>query len=133
MVIFLQFKNNRPKPPKLVSTLVELFWSNSTNPNPKCLPLLELLKAHYIPSESEKRFSPFLCFYTNFFLPWVCMWNLRLHAQDTQLILQRTFKVKWWSKFDEQAKLTDTLIRNWLSSKGFPRLDDVCRSQSPFL
>ncbi|KAH9699339.1 hypothetical protein KPL71_024309 [Citrus sinensis] len=38
---------------------------------------------------------------------------------DDQLILQRTFKVKWWSKFDEQTKLTDTLIRNWLSSKGF--------------
>ena len=28
-------------------------------------------------------------------------------------------RVKWWSKFDEQTKLTDTLIRNWLSSKGF--------------
>ena len=41
------------------------------------------------------------------------------HTQETQLILQRTFKVKWWSKFDEQSKLTDTMIRNWLCSKGF--------------
>ncbi|KAH9698348.1 hypothetical protein KPL71_023980 [Citrus sinensis] len=47
------------------------------------------------------------------------MWNLRFHTQEAQLILQRTFKVKWWSKFDEQTKLTDTLIRNWLCSKGF--------------
>ena len=47
------------------------------------------------------------------------MWNLRYHTQEAQLILQRIFKVKWWSKFDEQSKLTDTMIRNWLCSKGF--------------
>ena len=46
------------------------------------------------------------------------MWNLRLHTQDSQLILQRTFKVKWWSKFDEQSKLTENLVRDWLSAKG---------------
>ncbi|KAH9801830.1 protein Brevis radix-like 4 [Citrus sinensis] len=48
----------------------------------------------------------------------VWMWNLRLHTQDSQLILQRTFKVKWWSKFDEQSKLTENLVRDWLSAKG---------------
>ena len=47
------------------------------------------------------------------------MWNLRYHTQETQLVLQRTFKVKWWSKFDEQSKLTDILIQNWLSAKGY--------------
>ncbi|KAH9801829.1 protein Brevis radix-like 4 [Citrus sinensis] len=41
-----------------------------------------------------------------------------LHTQDSQLILQRTFKVKWWSKFDEQSKLTENLVRDWLSAKG---------------
>ncbi|KAH9803219.1 hypothetical protein KPL71_001681 [Citrus sinensis] len=40
-----------------------------------------------------------------------------LHTQDSQLILQRTFKVKWWSKFDEQSKLTENLVRDWLSAK----------------
>ncbi|KAH9802585.1 hypothetical protein KPL71_001451 [Citrus sinensis] len=37
--------------------------------------------------------------------------------QDSQVILQRTFKVKWWSKFDEQSKLTVNMIKDWLSSK----------------
>ena len=47
------------------------------------------------------------------------MWNLKYHTQETQLVLQRTFKVKWWSKFDEQSKLTEALVQNWLSAKGF--------------
>ena len=47
------------------------------------------------------------------------MCNLRFHTQDNQHILQRTFKVKWWSKFEEQSKLTETLICNWFCSKGF--------------
>ena len=47
------------------------------------------------------------------------MWNLKYHTQDAQIILQITFKVKWWSKFDEQSKLIDNLVRDWLSSKGF--------------
>ena len=62
------------------------------------------------------------------------MWNLRFHTQDSQLILQRTFKVKWWSKFDEQSKLTDTLIRNWLCSKGFlPPTIKAKKAQDTFL
>ena len=62
------------------------------------------------------------------------MWNFRFHTQDTQLILQRTFKAKWWSKFDEQTKLTDTIIRNWLYSKGFlpPTIKDS-KAQQTFL
>ena len=36
----------------------------------------------------------------------------------TFLSLYIYIKVKWWSKFDEQSKLTDSLIRNWLSAKG---------------
>jgi len=99
-------------------------WWNIFGPTPQILTTnasqcLTLFKAHYIPSESEKRFPPFLCFCTNFFLPWVWMWNLRLHTHENQLVLQRTFKVKWWSKFDEKSKLTDTTIRDWLSAKGF--------------
>ena len=98
-------------------------WWNTFGPIPQILTpnathCLNFFKAHYTPSESEKRFPPFLCFCTNFFLPWVWMWNLRLHTQDSQLILQRTFKVKWWSKFDEQSKLTENLVRDWLSAKG---------------
>ncbi|KAH9769725.1 hypothetical protein KPL71_012121 [Citrus sinensis] len=56
------------------------------------------------------------------------------HTQDAQLILQRTFKVKWWSKFDEQSKLTDNHITNWLSSKGFiqPSIKDS-KAQQTFL
>ena len=62
------------------------------------------------------------------------MWNFRYHTQEAQLILQSTFKVKWWSKFDEQTKLTDTLIRNWLCSKGFlpPTIKEV-KAQEIFL
>ena len=62
------------------------------------------------------------------------MWNFRFHTQETQLIIQRTFKVKWWSKFDEQAKLTDTLIRNWLCSKDFlPPTIKSTKAQQIFL
>ena len=62
------------------------------------------------------------------------MWNLNYHTQDSQLILQRTFKVKWWSKFDEQSKLSEATIRAWLSSKGLlaPKIEDV-KAQSTFL
>lgn len=99
-------------------------WWNHFGPTPNILTpnathCLNLFKAHYTPSESEKRFSFFFCFCTNFFLPWVWIWNLNYHTQDAQIILQRTFKVKWWSKFDEQSKLIDILVRNWLSAKGF--------------
>ena len=38
---------------------------------------------------------------------------------DLKNTLSEFQRVKWWSKFDEQTKLTDTLIKNWLSSKGF--------------
>ena len=101
---------------------------------PNAIKYLNLLKAHYIPSESEKRFPPFLCFCTNFFLPWVWMWNFNYHTQDAQLILQRTFKVKWWSKFDEQSKLSEATIQDWLSSKGLltPSIQEV-KGQSTFL
>ena len=62
------------------------------------------------------------------------MWNFRYHPQDAQLILQRTFKVKWWSKFDEQSKLTVNMIENWLSSKGLlqPTIKDI-KAQGTFL
>ena len=110
----------------IVQSLTNWFqiWWNYFGPctdilTPNAINCLNLFKAYYIPSESEKRFPHFLCFCTNFFLSWVWMWNLRYHTHDAQLILQRTFKVKWWSKFDEQSKLTDTLVRNWLSAKGF--------------
>ena len=114
-------------------------WWNSFGPIPQILTpnathCLNLFKAHYIPSDSEKRFPPFLCFCTNFFIPWVWMWNLRFHTQDAQLILQRRFKVKWWSKFDEQSKLTYTLICNWLCSKGFlPPTIKAVKAQETFL
>ena len=114
-------------------------WWNFFSPLPQILTpnathCLNLFKSHYNTSPSEKRFSRFLCFCTNFFLPWVWMWNFIFHTQETQLILQRTFKVKWWSKFDEQTKLTDTLIRNWLCSKGFlpPTIKDS-KAQQTFL
>ena len=114
--------------------MVELFWSDTTNFNSQCTHCLNLFKAHYTPSDSEKRFSPFLCFCTNFFLPWVWMWNFRYHTQEKQLLIQRTFKVKWWSKFDEQTKLTETLVQNWLGSKGFlPPTIKESKAQQTFL
>ena len=62
------------------------------------------------------------------------MWNFSYHTQETQLVLQRTSKVKWWSKFDEQTKLTNTLIRNWLCSKGFlPLTIKEVKAQETFL
>ena len=62
------------------------------------------------------------------------MWNFRFHTHEHQLISQRTFKVKWWSKFDQQAKLTETIIRNWLSSEGYlaPTIKDS-KAQQTFL
>ena len=62
------------------------------------------------------------------------MWNLRYHTHEAQLILQRTFKVKWWSKFDEQSKLTEATIQKWLSSKGLltPSIKEV-KAQGTFL
>ena len=85
---------------------------------PNAINCLNLFKAHYVPSEFEKRFPHFLCLCTNFFLPWVWMWNFQYHTQEAQLVLQRTFKVKWWSKFDEKSKLSETTIQTWLTSKG---------------
>ena len=101
---------------------------------PNAINCLNLFKAHYVPSESEKRFPAFLCFCTNFFLPWVWMWNFQYHTQDTQLIFQRSFKVKWWSKFDEQSKLSEATVRTWLSTKGLltPSIQDI-KAQSTFL
>ncbi|KAH9696770.1 hypothetical protein KPL71_023321 [Citrus sinensis] len=54
--------------------------------------------------------------------------------KDSQVILQRTFKVKWWSKFDEQSKLTTSEIEKWLSSKGHlqPTIKDT-KAQQTFL
>ena len=62
------------------------------------------------------------------------MWNFRYHPQVAQLILQRTFKVKWWSKFDEQSKLTVNMIENWLSSKSLLQqtIKDI-KAQGTFL
>ena len=62
------------------------------------------------------------------------MWNFNYHTQDAQLILQRTFKVKWWSKFDEQSKLSEVTVQAWLSSRGLltPSIQDV-KAQSTFL
>ncbi|KAH9670354.1 hypothetical protein KPL70_016954 [Citrus sinensis] len=64
----------------------------------------------------------------------VWMWNFNYHTQDSQLILQRTFKVKWWSKFDEQSKLSKATVQAWLSSRGLltPSIQDV-KAQSTFL
>ncbi|KAH9724150.1 hypothetical protein KPL70_007381 [Citrus sinensis] len=92
------------------------------------------ISTHYVPSESEKRFPHFLYFCTNFFLPWVWMWNFNYHTQEAQLILQRTFKVKWWSKFDEKSKLSEATVQAWLSSKGLltPNIQDV-KAQNTFL
>ncbi|KAH9716794.1 hypothetical protein KPL71_021576 [Citrus sinensis] len=101
---------------------------------PNALQCLNLFKANYKPTESEKRFPHFLCFCTNFFLPWVWMWSLRHHTQDSHFILQRTFRVKWWSKFDEQTKLTTNLVQNWLSAQGHlqPAIKDI-KAQGTFL
>ncbi|KAH9705066.1 hypothetical protein KPL70_011730 [Citrus sinensis] len=101
---------------------------------PNAIRCLNLFRAHYVPSESEKRFPHFLCFCTIFFLPWVWMWNFNYHTQDAQLILQRIFKVKWWSKFDEQSKLSEATVQAWLSSRGLltPSIQDV-KAQSTFL
>ena len=113
-------------------------WWNYFGPSPDILTpnainCLNQFKAHYIPSESEKRFSHFLCFCTNFFLPWVWMWNLQYHTQDAQLVLQRTFKVKWWSKFDEKSKLSETTVRTWFTSKGLlGPSKEVSKAQSTF-
>ncbi|KAH9702314.1 hypothetical protein KPL70_010722 [Citrus sinensis] len=53
---------------------------------------------------------------------------------NSQVILQRTFKVKWWSKFDEQSKLTVNIIKDWLSSKNLlqPTLE-ASKAQQTFL
>ncbi|KAH9735172.1 hypothetical protein KPL71_017654 [Citrus sinensis] len=98
------------------------------------LQCLNLFKANYKPTESEKRFPHFLCFCTNFFLPWVWMWSLRHHTQDSHFILQRTFRVKWWSKFDEHTKLTTHHVQSWLSAKGHlqPAIKDI-KAQGTFL
>ena len=62
------------------------------------------------------------------------MWNFRFHTQEKQLLIQRTFKVKWWSKFDEKTKLTETLVQNWLGSKGFlPPTIKESKAQQTFL
>ncbi|KAH9751331.1 hypothetical protein KPL71_014254 [Citrus sinensis] len=114
-------------------------WWNYFGPTseiltPNALQCLNLFKANYKPTESEKRFPPFLCFCTNFFLPWVWMWSLRHHTQDSHFILQRTFRVKWWSKFDEQTKLTTNQVQNWLSAQGHlqPAIKDI-KAQGTFL
>ncbi|KAH9779898.1 hypothetical protein KPL71_007880 [Citrus sinensis] len=114
-------------------------WWNYFGPTseiltPNALQCLNLFKANYKPTESEKRFPPFLCFCTNFFLPWVWMWSLRHHTQDSHFILQRTFRVKWWSKFDKQTKLTPNLVQNWLSAQGHlqPAIKDI-KAQGTFL
>ncbi|KAH9669775.1 hypothetical protein KPL70_021934 [Citrus sinensis] len=114
-------------------------WWNYFGPSPDILTqnaikCLNLFKAHYVPSESEKMFPPFLCFCTNFFLPWVWMWNFQYHTIDTQLVLQRTFKVKWWSKFDEQSKLSKATVQSWLFTRGLiAPSKDIVKAQSTFL
>ena len=62
------------------------------------------------------------------------MWNFQYHTQESQLILQRHFKIKWWSKFDEQSKLSEATVQKWLSSKGLltPSIEEV-KAQSTFL
>ena len=62
------------------------------------------------------------------------MWNFQYHTIDTQLDLQRTFKVKWWSKFDEQSKLSEATIQSWLSTRGLiAPSKDLVKTQSTFL
>ncbi|KAH9658595.1 hypothetical protein KPL70_023551 [Citrus sinensis] len=40
-------------------------------------------------------------------------------SKDIEMISQAVdCDVKWWSKFDEQSKLTENLVRDWLSAKG---------------
>ena len=62
------------------------------------------------------------------------MWSLQLHTHETQLIIQRTFKVKWWSKFDEESKLSQHMVQQWLSAKGHLKsnIADI-KAQSTFL
>ena len=62
------------------------------------------------------------------------MWNFQYHTLNSQLVLQRTFKVKWWSKFDEQSKLSKATVQSWLSIRGLlaPSKDAV-KAQSTFL
>ncbi|KAH9716792.1 hypothetical protein KPL71_021575 [Citrus sinensis] len=124
-----------PAFPKIVETdASDLGYGASEILTPNALQCLNLFKANYKPTESEKRFPHFLCFCTNFFLPWVWMWSLRHHTQDSHFILQRTFRVKWWSKFDEQTKLTTNLVQNWLSAQGHlqPAIKDI-KAQGTFL
>ncbi|KAH9703738.1 hypothetical protein KPL70_011207 [Citrus sinensis] len=53
---------------------------------------------------------------------------------NSQVILQRTFKVKWWSKFDEQSKLTVNMIKDWLSSKNLLQpTPEASKAQQTFL
>ncbi|KAH9780477.1 hypothetical protein KPL71_008091 [Citrus sinensis] len=65
-------------------------------------------------------------------------WELRKSKQElgsfyTQLVLQRTFKVKWWSKFDEQSKLSEAMVQSWLSTRGLiAPSKDVAKAQSTF-
>ena len=62
------------------------------------------------------------------------MWNFQYHTIDTQLVLLRTFKVKWWSKFDEQSKLSEATVQSWLSTRGLlAPSKDVTKAQSTFL
>ena len=49
---------------------------------PNATHCLNLFKTHYTHSESEQRFPPFLYLCTNFFLPWVWIWNLKYHTQE---------------------------------------------------
>ena len=58
MVIFLQFEKNHSKPSKLVSTMVELFWSYPTNPNSQCHPLFKSFQRPLYPFCIRKKISP---------------------------------------------------------------------------
>ena len=56
---------------------------------------------------------------SKFFLPWVCSWEFKIHFNQIQSCIVRSFKVKWWSNFKEDQKISKEIIQKWLSSQNF--------------
>ncbi|MBN8138590.1 hypothetical protein J0J21_22930, partial [Vibrio vulnificus] len=79
----------------------------------------ELFKTHYKPSEPEKRFPALCSFSARFFLPWVCQWSIDFYYPENLCVLQRRFKVKWWTSFKVPEKLLKPAILEWLKKNSF--------------
>ncbi|EYU43733.1 hypothetical protein MIMGU_mgv1a023792mg [Erythranthe guttata] len=94
-----------------------LFGSTPEIISPATLNSYNLFREKFKPSDTDRRFHPLCLFCSKFFLPWVLGWTVE-YTNDTTLVIQRKFRVKWWSKFKIPPSLSETNVQKWIANNG---------------